>query len=149
MFNLISTLSRSLFKLFVLPFHICHIKTGFLVFDNFFCFNKAFLKNLFWSREANVISNMASVAAKSPVRRRRVDHRKAEADTEPSGPEDGSRTRGDSEGEAPVSPRPGTFWLTRVVLLRATAFIYCEWSFDLRLRSAAFKCCPRISVFLK
>ncbi|XP_078794145.1 lipase maturation factor 1 [Oryzias latipes] len=67
---------------------------------------------------------MASVAAKSPVRRRRVDHRKAEADTEPSGPEDGSRTRGDSEGEAPVSPRPGTFWLTRVVLLRATAFIY-------------------------
>lgn len=27
----------------------------------------------------------------------------------------------------PPSLRPGTFWLTRLALLRATAFIYCEW----------------------
>ncbi|RVE59225.1 hypothetical protein OJAV_G00186130 [Oryzias javanicus] len=66
---------------------------------------------------------MASVGDSS-VRRRRLDQRRTEADTEPSGPEDGTRTGGDSEEEPPVTLRTGSFWLTRLVLLRATAFIY-------------------------
>lgn len=66
-----------------------------------------------------------------------MDQRKTEADTEPSGP-DRTRTGGDSELDPPVTLRTGTFWFTRLVLLRATAFIYREWSFALRLRGAAF-----------
>ncbi|XP_024120221.1 lipase maturation factor 1 [Oryzias melastigma] len=65
---------------------------------------------------------MASVGDCS-VRRRRLDQRKTEADTEPSGP-NRTRTGGDSELDPPVTLRTGTFWLTRLVLLRATAFIY-------------------------
>lgn len=73
--------------------------------------------------------NMAAVAdgPQSSVRKRRGDSRKTETNRVDSRENDGAKTDGDPEKERnPVSLRTGTFWLTRVVLLRAVAFIYRE-----------------------
>ncbi|KAM9716315.1 LOW QUALITY PROTEIN: lipase maturation factor 1 [Menidia menidia] len=64
-------------------------------------------------------------ASESSVRKRRVDSRKTEADSGPSGSENGANTSRDTGKEKELlSLEPGTFWLTRIVLLRSVAFIY-------------------------
>ncbi|MEQ2311835.1 hypothetical protein AMECASPLE_024630 [Ameca splendens] len=66
-----------------------------------------------------------AAAAESSVRRRRVDSRRTETDHVPGSSEDGETISKDSEKEKHfVFLQPGTFWLTRIVLLRSVAFIY-------------------------
>ncbi|KAL3967369.1 vang-like [Sarotherodon galilaeus] len=65
--------------------------------------------------------------AESSVRKRRVGSRRTETETDSavSGGEDGKHSSSDAEKEKPLlSLQPGTFWLTRIVLLRSVAFIY-------------------------
>ncbi|KAM7371169.1 hypothetical protein PAMP_010660 [Pampus punctatissimus] len=59
------------------------------------------------------------------VRKRRVDNSKAETNSANSSKNNGADTGKDSEKEKkPPSLQTGTYWLTRIVLLRAVAFIY-------------------------
>ncbi|XP_040885355.1 lipase maturation factor 1 [Toxotes jaculatrix] len=71
--------------------------------------------------------NMAarSESSESSVRRRRVDSRKTETNSENSCREDGADSSKDSETQKRLeSLQTGTYWLTRIVLLRSVAFIY-------------------------
>lgn len=75
--------------------------------------------------------NMAtsSDSAESSVRRRRVDIKKTERDAADadSCKDHGSEATEDTKtGKRPGSLQTGTYWLTRIVLLRFTAFIYCK-----------------------
>ncbi|KAK9530738.1 hypothetical protein VZT92_012224 [Zoarces viviparus] len=61
----------------------------------------------------------------SSVRKRRVDGRKTDSKCADSREEHGADSREDTEEETgPRSLQTGTFWLTRIVLLRSVAFIY-------------------------
>lgn len=61
----------------------------------------------------------------SSVRKRRVDSSKTETKWADSGGEDGEKLSKDTEKEkSHQSLQRGTFWLTRIVLLRSVAFIY-------------------------
>lgn len=74
-------------------------------------------------------TNMAasSDSSESTVRRRRVDGRKTETDSADSCRENGADSSRDTDTEKRrESVQTGTFWLTRIVLLRSVAFIYCE-----------------------
>ncbi|XP_047466015.1 lipase maturation factor 1 [Mugil cephalus] len=63
--------------------------------------------------------------SESSVRKRRVDTKKTETHSAPGGTDNGANTGRDTEkGKRLRSLQPGTYWLTRVVLLRAVAFIY-------------------------
>uniref|UniRef100_A0A669DED8 Lipase maturation factor n=1 Tax=Oreochromis niloticus TaxID=8128 RepID=A0A669DED8_ORENI len=65
--------------------------------------------------------------AESSVRKRRVGSRRTETETDSavSGGVEGKHSSSDAEKEKPLlSLQPGTFWLTRIVLLRSVAFIY-------------------------
>ncbi|XP_063338234.1 lipase maturation factor 1 isoform X1 [Pelmatolapia mariae] len=63
--------------------------------------------------------------AESSVRKRRVGSKRTETDSAVSGGEDGKHSSSDAEKEKPLlSLQPGTYWLTRIVLLRSVAFIY-------------------------
>ncbi|KAF3704738.1 Lipase maturation factor 1 Transmembrane protein 112 [Channa argus] len=67
----------------------------------------------------------ASDSPKSSVRRRYVDSRTAETASAKSSKDNGPDTGRDSEKDKrPVSLQTGTYWLTRIVLLRSVAFIY-------------------------
>ena len=69
----------------------------------------------------------SGVPTESSVRKRRVDSRRTETDSVPSHSEHGANASGGSEKEKELlSLQPGTYWLTRIVLLRSVAFIYCE-----------------------
>uniref|UniRef100_A0A3Q3EZ38 Lipase maturation factor n=1 Tax=Kryptolebias marmoratus TaxID=37003 RepID=A0A3Q3EZ38_KRYMA len=59
----------------------------------------------------------SSGCSESSVRKRHVDSRRTETERVPS-----SRDR--ETGQQRVSFRPGTYWLTRIVLLRSVSFIY-------------------------
>uniref|UniRef100_A0A3B4B5B4 Uncharacterized protein n=1 Tax=Periophthalmus magnuspinnatus TaxID=409849 RepID=A0A3B4B5B4_9GOBI len=70
-------------------------------------------------------------AESSAVRRRRVDPSgtgHTETSTGDSERRDGTEDSGGAgtEDKKLRSLQPGTYWLTRIVLLRAVAFIYCE-----------------------
>uniref|UniRef100_A0A1A7XB97 Lipase maturation factor n=1 Tax=Iconisemion striatum TaxID=60296 RepID=A0A1A7XB97_9TELE len=70
---------------------------------------------------------MATISGspESTVRKRHVDSRRTETDNVPSSTENGAKDNRDPDKETELeSLQPGTFWLTRVVLLRAVAFIY-------------------------
>ncbi|XP_018541042.1 lipase maturation factor 1 isoform X2 [Lates calcarifer] len=72
-------------------------------------------------------TNMAasSDSSESTVRRRRVDGRKTETDSADSCRENGADSSRDTDTEKRrESVQTGTFWLTRIVLLRSVAFIY-------------------------
>ncbi|XP_005721919.1 lipase maturation factor 1 [Pundamilia nyererei] len=63
--------------------------------------------------------------AEISVRKRRVGSKRTEPDSAVSGGEDGKHSSSDAEKEKPLlSLQPGTYWLTRIVLLRSVAFIY-------------------------
>uniref|UniRef100_A0A3P9BEP3 Lipase maturation factor n=1 Tax=Maylandia zebra TaxID=106582 RepID=A0A3P9BEP3_9CICH len=63
--------------------------------------------------------------AEISVRKRRVGIKRTETDSAVSGGEDGKHSSSDAEKEKPLlSLQPGTYWLTRIVLLRSVAFIY-------------------------
>uniref|UniRef100_A0AAX7TLT4 Lipase maturation factor n=1 Tax=Astatotilapia calliptera TaxID=8154 RepID=A0AAX7TLT4_ASTCA len=63
--------------------------------------------------------------AEISVRKRRVGSKRTETDSAVSGGEDGKHSSSDAEKEKPLlSLQPGTYWLTRIVLLRSVAFIY-------------------------
>ncbi|XP_006797045.1 lipase maturation factor 1 isoform X1 [Neolamprologus brichardi] len=63
--------------------------------------------------------------AEISVRKRRVGSTRTETDSAVSGGEDGKHSSSDAEKEKPLlSLQPGTYWLTRIVLLRSVAFIY-------------------------
>lgn len=63
----------------------------------------------------------------SSVRRRRVDGRKTQSKCADSSEQDAANSAEDPQEEtAPQSLRTGTHWLTRIVLLRSVAFIYCK-----------------------
>ncbi|KAE8284534.1 Lipase maturation factor 1 [Larimichthys crocea] len=67
----------------------------------------------------------ASDSSSSSVRKRRVDSSKTETKSVDSSEEHGAESSGDTEKEKRVtSIQRGTYWLTRIVLLRAVAFIY-------------------------
>ncbi|XP_070707773.1 lipase maturation factor 1 [Pempheris klunzingeri] len=67
----------------------------------------------------------AGDGSESSVRRRRVVGGKAEAKCADSSEEDGANPSEEPAGErSPPSLHTGTFWLTRIVLLRSVAFIY-------------------------
>ncbi|XP_056221146.1 lipase maturation factor 1 isoform X1 [Seriola aureovittata] len=71
--------------------------------------------------------NMAasSGSSESSVRKRRVDSRKTETESADSCRQHGADTGKDTEtGKRPESLQTGTYWLTRIVLLRSVAFIY-------------------------
>lgn len=71
---------------------------------------------------------MAAAAERSgstSVRKRRVESSRTEAKAADSSGEHGADTGGDKL-TIPESLQSGTFWLTRIVLLRAVAFIYCK-----------------------
>ncbi|TDG98365.1 hypothetical protein EPR50_G00217230 [Perca flavescens] len=66
-----------------------------------------------------------SGSSASSVRRRRVDGRKTEAECADSGGEHGAESSEHTEEEKRRQTlQTGTYWLTRVVLLRSVAFIY-------------------------
>uniref|UniRef100_A0A3Q3JV49 Lipase maturation factor n=1 Tax=Monopterus albus TaxID=43700 RepID=A0A3Q3JV49_MONAL len=66
-----------------------------------------------------------SESFETSVRRRRVDSRKTETNFADSSKENGANTDKDTEKEKTlVSLQTGSYWLTRIVLLRAVAFIY-------------------------
>uniref|UniRef100_A0A1A8CTH1 Lipase maturation factor n=1 Tax=Nothobranchius kadleci TaxID=1051664 RepID=A0A1A8CTH1_NOTKA len=69
-------------------------------------------------------ANMATIGGspESTVRKRRVDSRRTETDHVPSSADNGAGDNRDTDKETQL--HPGTFWLTRVVLLRSVAFIY-------------------------
>lgn len=76
----------------------------------------------------------ASDSAQSSVRKRRVDSRQTESAARGEG--HGANTDKDAEREKTfVSLQPGSYWLTRIVLLRSVAFIYCEFSWSYCLES--------------
>ncbi|XP_026206704.1 lipase maturation factor 1 [Anabas testudineus] len=67
----------------------------------------------------------ASDSPQSSVRKRRVYSRKTETESAVNEQEHGAKTDRDAEkGKRRVSLQTGTYWLTRIVLLRAVAFIY-------------------------
>ncbi|XP_061564352.1 lipase maturation factor 1 [Cololabis saira] len=67
----------------------------------------------------------SSVSAGSSVRKRRLDGRRTETDSVPDSTQNGTKGSGDSDTEKQLRElQPGTYWLTRIVLLRAVAFIY-------------------------
>ncbi|XP_022598648.1 lipase maturation factor 1 [Seriola dumerili] len=67
----------------------------------------------------------SSGSSESSVRKRRVDSRKTEPESADSCRQHGADTSKDTEtGKRPESLRTGTYWLTRIVLLRSVAFIY-------------------------
>ncbi|TKS90138.1 Lipase maturation factor 1 [Collichthys lucidus] len=67
----------------------------------------------------------ASDSSGSSVRKRRVDSSKTETKSADSSEEHGAESSGDTEKEKRfASTQRGTYWLTRIVLLRAVAFIY-------------------------
>lgn len=62
--------------------------------------------------------SLEMAAPEEPLRRRKARE---------TGPEPGSSPGlGRDPAGGPVHLRAGTFWLTRIVLLRALAFVYCE-----------------------
>lgn len=77
---------------------------------------------------------MAAAAERSgstSVRKRRVESSRTEAKAADSSEEHGADTGRDTGKDSdklrsPESLQNGTFWLTRIVLLRAVAFIYCK-----------------------
>lgn len=78
-----------------------------------------------------------SSSAGSSVRKRRVDSSKTEAKPADVQDGDGADSATDSSTDPSTDPgtgrkagklRTGTFWLTRIVLLRSVAFIYCKQS---------------------
>lgn len=75
-------------------------------------------------------SNMAAVSdtCSGSVRKRRVDSSKPGTKPADSSGEHGAEPSKDTENETRLESRlqTGTYWLTRVVLLRSVAFIYCE-----------------------
>lgn len=73
--------------------------------------------------------NMAATSdrSESSVRKRRAVSSKTETKCADSREEDGADPAGDTEKEKrPQSSQTGTYWLTRIVLLRSVAFIYCK-----------------------
>uniref|UniRef100_A0A673AP65 Lipase maturation factor n=1 Tax=Sphaeramia orbicularis TaxID=375764 RepID=A0A673AP65_9TELE len=68
----------------------------------------------------------ATDSSESSVRKRRVYSSKAESETEADSSKDNAETSSKHTGKEKRlgSVRPGTYWLTRVVLLRSVAFIY-------------------------
>lgn len=75
-------------------------------------------------------ANMAAAVERggsTSVRKRRVENTRTEAKAADSSEEHGADTGRDSDKlRSPESLQNGTFWLTRIVLLRAVAFIYCK-----------------------
>lgn len=72
----------------------------------------------------------ASDSPQSSVRKRRVDSRKTETESAVSGGANEANTDKDTEKEKEktfASLQSGSYWLTRIVLLRSVAFIYCEF----------------------
>ena len=74
----------------------------------------------------------SGASPESSVRKRRVDNQRTETRSVPDSTRNGADAGGDAEkGKEPRRLRPGSHWLTRVVLLRAVAFIYreflCRW----------------------
>ncbi len=64
----------------------------------------------------------------SSVRKRRVDSSKRETKWADGGEENGEKSiKEEKEKEKRLeSLQTGTYWLTRIVLLRSVAFIYCK-----------------------
>lgn len=81
---------------------------------------------------SHVTVNSANMAAdgdscSGAVRKRRVDGSKTDPKPADSSKGHGAEPSKDTEKEKrPQSLQTGTYWLTRVVLLRSVAFIYCE-----------------------
>ena len=68
-----------------------------------------------------------SESSESAVRRRRVDTIQAGSGLPDSKePHDEDREETKHREASGCALQTGTYWLTRIVLLRATAFIYCE-----------------------
>lgn len=65
------------------------------------------------------------------VRRRRVDGSGRQKETVSNSSDISGEHGGKKDQDPNTEPRPealqtGTFWLTRIVLLRSVSFIYCE-----------------------
>ncbi|XP_041941369.1 lipase maturation factor 1 [Alosa sapidissima] len=69
-------------------------------------------------------STESSECSESTLRRRRGEPQSSEVSSEDSSKEPVNEDKSKYEKHEPVSLRPGTYWLTRIVLLRAIAFIY-------------------------
>ncbi|XP_029384078.1 lipase maturation factor 1 [Echeneis naucrates] len=65
-----------------------------------------------------------SEGPQSSVRRRRVDGRKTQTDSADTCEHGAESRTGTKTGQRPDSLQTGTYWLTRIVLLRSVAFIY-------------------------
>ena len=83
-----------------------------------------------------ISGNMAASSEDNAVRRRRVDSRRQkETQTGDSGGEHAADSDSGPDTEpTPGSLQTGTYWLSRIVLLRSVAFIYCEWRRTLHRR---------------
>lgn len=69
----------------------------------------------------------ASDSGGSSVRKRRVDSSRTETKPADSSEEHGADSSRDADKEKRLqSLQTGTYWLTRIVLLRSVAFIYCK-----------------------
>lgn len=76
----------------------------------------------------HVTPNMAAASdsTDSAVRKRRVETRKTESISSNSKDNAEDISKKKKEEKRLRSLQPGTYWLTRIVLLRAVAFIYCK-----------------------
>lgn len=69
------------------------------------------------------------MAASSGEERPAVRRRKQEGNLPKTDPYDGSESREDNDDIADTHEiGPNTYWLTRIVLLRSLAFVYCKFN---------------------
>lgn len=96
-------------------------------------------------------SSESSECSESTLRRRRGEAQNSEVSSEDSNQEAVNDDKPKYEKIENIPLRPGTYWLTRIVLLRAIAFIYCKfdsWIHDSSdnnhtINSYQLKCLPR------
>lgn len=72
-------------------------------------------------------SSESSECSESTLRRRRGEAQSSEVTSEDSNQEAVNDDKPKYEKNEIKALRPGTYWLTRIVLLRAIAFIYCKF----------------------
>lgn len=79
---------------------------------------------------SGIMAAATSGSGSSSVRKRRVEGSRAEKKAADSSEEQGAESSSSKtepvKTTSPEALHNGTFWLTRIVLLRSVAFIYCK-----------------------
>lgn len=72
-------------------------------------------------------SSESSESSESTLRRRRGEPQNSDVCSEDRRKDPGNEDKSKYEKNETATLRPGTYWLTRIVLLRAITFIYCKF----------------------